>query len=201
MKNENYVPTDRALVSEVIKRIGDNPERSGLVDTPKRVVSAWREMYRGYDQSHKPVVTTFQNGEDEIMYSGMITDTGSYVSMCEHHMLPFFGKYTFGYIPAEKGRVLGLSKVARVVSYYSARLQIQERLTHQIVDHLWDALTENEERAPRGMALVLSGMHMCKLMRGVRQSGSMTTIDVRGVFKDSPATRAEFLALTEVQNV
>ena len=109
----------------MILAIGDDPDRDGLKGTPDRIVRMWKEIFRGYDPSQKPKITTFPN-EDGL--SDLVFDTGDYYSMCEHHILPFFGKYYFAYIPNPKGRILGISKVARVVGYCAARLQLQERL-------------------------------------------------------------------------
>lgn len=188
------------LVAEIIRRIGDTTDRTGLKDTPKRVARSWAELYRGYDPEQSPEITVFPNGSDGVSYNEMITDTGTFYSMCEHHMLPFHGHYSFGYIPAKKGNVLGLSKVARVVAHCSARLQVQERLTTQIVDTLWDALATSGVERPRGMALTLRATHLCKSMRGVKQHGLMTTHELRGIFKSNPATRAEFLHSTGGSN-
>ncbi len=187
--------TSEELVAEIIRRMGDDPSRTGLKDTPARVVSTWSDLYAGYDVHNKPKITTFPNGEDGIVYNEMIIDTGTFYSNCEHHMLPFFGEYTFGYIPSKNGNVLGLSKVARVVKYRSAKLQIQERLTGEIVQMLWKALSVNSKEGPKGMALVLTGTHLCKSARGVEQEGKMTTIELRGLFKKNQATRAEFFQI------
>lgn len=191
MKNiENY--TNEELVTEMIRRIGEDPDRAGLKDTPRRVTAVWSELYVGYSDDKKPKITTFPNGEDGLIYNEMIVDSGTFYSNCEHHLLPFFGEYTFGYIPAKKGNVLGLSKVARVVDFCSAKLQIQERLTGEIVQMLWDALSKDSEE-PRGMGLLLSGTHMCKSMRGIGKDGRMTTVELRGLFKKNHGTRVEFL--------
>jgi GTP cyclohydrolase I len=177
------------LVKSMLSAIGDNPDREGLKDTPSRVVKMWEELYRGYDKDQKPKVTVFDNKNDGLSYDQMITDTGYFFSQCEHHMVPFFGQYYFSYVPNEK--IIGLSKVARIVDYYSAKLQVQERLVKEIVDEL------EQHLKPKGIALILKGRHLCKEMRGIKKiNGFMTTSDLRGVFKDEPETRAEFLSLT-----
>ena len=118
-------------------------------------------------------------------------DEGDFYSMCEHHMMPFFGKYWFAYIPNPKGKILGISKVGRVVDYCAARLQIQERLTQDVVDMLMDAL--GEENPPLGMALVMEGEHLCKTMRGPKKQGTMTSSHLTGLFKMDNALRYEFM--------
>ena len=196
-------PTERAeneaLIELLIKRIGEDPNREGLKDTPKRIVKMWSEVFRGYDKSKQPKITAFNNGSDGIIYDQMITDEGDFYSHCEHHMVPFFGKYWFAYIPHPKGKLLGLSKIARVVDYFSAKLQIQERLVQEIVNYLSNELvlvehTENKDVIePLGIALVMEGEHLCKTMRGVKKKGKMRTTHLIGAFKDDPATRQEFM--------
>ena len=181
----------RQLVADFFDAIGEDSSRPGLVDTPDRVIRSWKEMFRGYDPAQAPKVTAFDNGTDGIVYDQMIVDTGDFYSHCEHHIIPFFGKYWFAYIPAPDGKLLGLSKVARTVDYFSAKLQIQERLVSEIVDYLWDALTDNCP-APLGMALTIKGEHLCKTMRGAKKKGTMTTTKLVGVF-NSVDTRNEFL--------
>ena len=125
----------------------------------------------------------------------MVFDTGDYYSMCEHHMMPFFGKYYFAYIPAPDGRILGISKIARVVGYCSARLQLQERLARQIVEMLSQALDSHHQ----GMAIVMKGTHLCKSMRGVKSQGEMTVSYLTGIFKTEEAARREFYKLIDLQ--
>lgn len=185
---------------EILKII--EPEsygREGLEDTPKRIAKMYAELFRGYDPKEAPEVTIFKNGSDGIAYDEMVLDEGTFHSHCEHHNLPFFGRYYFAYLPAKKGNILGLSKVARVVDYFSARLQIQERLGQQIVDYLWDKLTVGKNK-PVAMGLVLRAKHMCKSMRGVRKEGVMTTSCLRGALKDNPSARDEFLKLINLQD-
>lgn len=182
------------LIVRQLQCIGENPDREGLKETPKRVINMWNELYKGYNKDLMPKITTFKNGSDGIVYNEMIIDTGSYYSQCEHHMLPFFGEYHFAYIPNEKGLILGLSKVARIVDFYSAKLQIQERLVSEIVEALWQELSK-DENPPVGMALVMTGEHLCKTMRGARKKGKMTTSYLKGAFKENIETRNEFLKL------
>lgn len=181
-------------IKDILSKIGEDVEREGLKDTPKRVSKMYNEIFRGYDTKQKPNVTTFPNGQDGITYDQMIIDTGKFYSHCEHHMVPFFGEYYFAYIPREKGNILGLSKVARVVEYFSAKLQVQERLGQEIVDYLWEQLCIDGKFTPKGMMLVLKGKHLCKVMRGVKNDGEMITSTIRGAF-NKPEVRQEFLEL------
>jgi len=177
-------------IQDIFRLIGENPEREGLKDTPQRMIKMWKEIFRGYDIKQKPKITTFDNGKDGIVYDNMIVDTGNFYSICEHHFMPFFGTYYFAYIPNPKGKIIGLSKVARVVDYYSARMQIQERLVLNIVNEITNAL--GEENPPLGIALVMKGEHLCKTMRGVKKQGEMTTLKFNGVFRND-AFRTEFM--------
>lgn len=187
---------NKAQMEEAIRfllsSIGENPERPGLVGTPDRIVRMWREIFRGYDPDQHPKVTTFDNGVDGLTYDNMVVDTGNFYSMCEHHMMPFFGKYVFAYIPNPKGKILGLSKIGRVVDYYSARLQVQERLVADIVEDIAGAL--GKEYPPLGIALMMQGEHLCKTMRGVKKPGLMSACRLEGIFKENSAARAEFFA-------
>lgn len=184
-------------VRRILAAIGEDPDRSGLKGTPKRVTKMCSELFRGYDLQKKPKITTFSNGEDGIVYDSMVIDSGDFHSLCEHHMLPFFGRYWFAYMPNPYGRILGLSKIARVVDYCAARLQIQERLGRDIVQMLTEAL--GQDAAPLGMAIILRGEHMCKTMRGARKRGTMTTSYYTGAFKTDAALRAEFLKEVKVE--
>ena len=179
------------LVQELLELIGDNPQRTGLQDTPKRVARMYAEIYRGYNPAQKPNITTFPNGEDGIVYDSMVVDTGDFYSCCEHHMMPFFGKYYFAYLPHPKGKILGISKIGRVVDYCAAKLQVQERLTHEVVEMLGDAL--GGEYPPLGIALVMRGEHLCKTMRGARKKGEMVSSCLTGLFQTDSALRAEFM--------
>ena len=179
-------------IRTLIRAIGEDPDRDGLKGTPGRIMRMWKEIFRGYDETQKPKITTFPN-EDGI--SDLIFDTGDYYSMCEHHILPFFGRYYFAYIPSPKGRILGISKVARVVGYCAARLQLQERLARDIVETLSDALGGDA----LGFAIVMRGKHLCKSMRGVRNDGNMSVAHFTGLFDKNPALKAEFYKLIDLQ--
>lgn len=178
-------------IRELLRLIGEDPDREGLIGTPDRIARMYQEIFRGYDPSQKPKITTFDNGVDGLVYDNMVVDEGKYYSECEHHMMPFFGKYWFAYIPNPKGRILGISKIGRVVDYCSARLQVQERLTHDIVDMIEEAL--GSEHPALGIALVMKGQHLCKTMRGARKEGEMTSSYLTGLFKTEPSLRAEFM--------
>jgi GTP cyclohydrolase I len=174
------------LVKEMLKRIGEEPEREGLKETPRRVAEAMRWMTRGYrmdpmDLLRKAIFT--EKHESMVL----VRDIDLY-SMCEHHMLPFFGKAHVAYIP--NGRIVGLSKIARLVELYARRLQVQERLTDQVADAMQEILE------PAGVGVVIDAYHLCMMMRGVEKQHSRTiTSAVRGVFRDDPKTRDEFLRL------
>lgn len=181
------------LVRELLGLIGEDAERTGLQDTPQRVARMCGELFRGYTQAAAPNITTFPNGEDGIVYDSMVVDTGDFYSCCEHHIMPFFGKYYFAYLPNPKGKILGISKIGRVVDYCAAKLQVQERLTHEIVQMLGDAL--GGEYPPLGIALVMRGEHLCKTMRGARKKGQMVSSCLTGLFQTDSALRAEFMNL------
>jgi GTP cyclohydrolase I len=172
-------------VRELINLMGDTPTREGLLETPKRVAKMYTEIFRGYDPLQKPVITLFPNNKDGISYGGMVFDKGYFFSHCEHHIVPFFGTYYYGYIPDQN--IIGLSKISRVVDYFAAKLQVQERLTKEVMDYIEDIAK------PKGSALVLEARHLCKEMRGAKKINSqMITSDVRGVFMQ-PETRSEFM--------
>lgn len=179
-------------IRRIMQYIGEDPSREGLVGTPDRIKRMYREIFRGYDPAAKPKITTFEN-EDGM--SDLVFDTGEYYSMCEHHMMPFFGRYYFAYIPDPNGRILGISKIARVVGYCAARLQLQERLAKNIVDMLSDALGGTQ----LGMAIAMRGKHLCKTMRGVRNQGDMSVVCLTGIFKENNAAREEFYKLIDMQ--
>ena len=180
-----------SALKTIIRYIGEDPEREGLKGTPDRIIRMWKEIFRGYDETQKPRITTFKNDEHT---EQMIFDTGDYYSMCEHHILPFFGKYYFAYIPNKNGKILGISKIARVVGYCAARLQLQERLAENILDMLEAALGNCQ-----GMAIVMRGQHMCKSMRGAKNQGQMTVALLRGLFKENADLRMEFYKLIDMQ--
>lgn len=181
----------KSAIKALLIAIGENPDRDGLKGTPDRIVRMWKEIFRGYDPAQKPKITTFPNEEG---ISDLVFDTGDYYSMCEHHILPFFGKYYFAYIPNPKGRILGISKVARVVGYCAARLQLQERLARDIVNMLSEALND-----ALGFAIVMRGKHLCKTMRGVRNDGNMTVAHFTGLFEKNPELKREFYKLIDLQ--
>lgn len=192
---ENLTPNTKdaeCALRTLIRFIGEDPDREGLHGTPDRIIRMWQEIFRGYDPKQKPKITTFAN-EDGM--TDIVFDSGDYYSMCEHHILPFFGKYYFAYIPAPDGRILGISKVARVVTYCAARLQLQERLAADIVEMLTQAL----DGKVLGMALVMKGKHLCKTMRGVRNDGNMTVAHLEGLFKTDKECRDEFYKLIDMQ--
>jgi GTP cyclohydrolase I len=175
-----------AAVRELLIAIGEDPDRDGLRDTPRRVAKAYSELLAGMHQDPKEVLTaTFEVGHDEMV---LVKDIELW-SMCEHHLVPFVGVAHVGYIPNEKGHITGLSKLARLVDIYARRPQVQERLTTQIADALIDVLE------PRGAIVVIEAEHLCMSMRGVRKVGAKTiTSAVRGQLRD-PATRAEAMGL------
>ena len=180
-------------IKTLLSYLGENPDREGLKGTPDRIIRMWDEIFRGYDKDKIPRITTFPNEEKE---TDIVFDSGDYYSMCEHHILPFFGKYYFAYIPSPDGRILGISKVARVIGYCAARLQLQERLATDIIKMLDAALNGKA----LGFAIVMRGQHLCKSMRGVRNKGKMTVSHFTGVFKDDPDKRNEFYKLIDLQN-
>lgn len=170
----------------IISDLGENPEREGLRDTPMRAAKAMQFLTRGYQQDLKTIVNgaVFESSTDEMV---MVKDIELY-SLCEHHLLPFIGKCHIAYLP--DGKVLGLSKLARIVDMYARRLQIQESLTRQIADAVLEATDA------KGVAVVIEAQHMCMMMRGVeKQNSVMNTSVMLGAFRQSQATRMEFLTL------
>ncbi|TGN66599.1 GTP cyclohydrolase I FolE [Nocardioides eburneiflavus] len=176
-----------AAVRELLYAIGEDPEREGLLETPARVARAYAELTQGLHQSAEDVLTTtFDLGHDEMV---LVRDIELW-SMCEHHLVPFTGVAHVGYIPADTGKITGLSKLARLVDVYAKRPQVQERLTTQVADSLMELLEA------RGVIVVIEAEHLCMTMRGVRKAGARTiTSAVRGTFLTTPATRAEAMAL------
>lgn len=172
-------------VRNIIRHIGEDPTREGLVDTPSRVVRSWSELFGGYNKDPKSVFKTFEDGVcDELV---LLKDVEWY-SCCEHHMLPFFGKAHIAYIP--NGKIIGVSKLARLLEIYSRRLQVQERLCTQITKALDENLT------PLGSACILEATHLCMVMRGVqKQNSTMVTSSLSGVFKEDINARSELLRL------
>ncbi|MFF4578297.1 GTP cyclohydrolase I FolE [Streptomyces sp. NPDC001389] len=175
-----------AAVRELLIAVGENPDREGLLETPARVARAYREILAGLWQKPEDVLTTtFDLGHDEMV---LVKDI-EIVSLCEHHLLPFHGVAHIGYIPAESGKITGLSKLARLVEVFARRPQVQERLTTQIADSLMEILEA------RGAIVVIEAEHMCMSVRGIRKPGAKTTTSaVRGQLRD-PATRSEAMSL------
>lgn len=180
----------QSLIRSLLHELGESPERDGLQRTPKRVADSMRFLTQGYRQDPLEILNNalFDVSYDEMV---MVKDCEFY-SMCEHHMLPFFGRIHVAYVP--NGKVVGLSKVPRLVQMFSRRLQVQERLTTEIADILEEVLQ------PRGVAVVGEAIHLCMMMRGVEQQNSSTvTSSMRGVFKEDPKTRSEFMDLIRHQ--
>jgi GTP cyclohydrolase IA len=178
----------KELLREILRRIGDDPDREGLQQTPARIVRSWKEIFGGYAQRAEDVlVTQFQAEQyDEMVLLRNI----EFFSTCEHHMLPFSGKAHVAYLPNEK--IVGLSKLARLTDMYARRLQVQERLTYQIATELQRVLK------PKGVAVLIEAKHQCVCSRGVRQrQGEMVTSCLLGAFKENLASRTEFLALVK----
>jgi GTP cyclohydrolase I len=182
-----YAPRLEELVRAQLVEIGEDPDREGLQRTPLRVAKAMDFLTSGYTTSLEDVVNNAifdAEGAEEMV---VVRDVEFY-SMCEHHMLPFFGKATVAYLP--KGKIIGLSKIARIVDVYARRLQVQERLTNQVADALSEILD------PHGVGVVMEGKHLCMMMRGVqKQDSNMVTSSMRGTFRSDARTRSEFLAL------
>ena len=180
------------ITHDLLNEIGEDPEREGLLRTPHRVAKAWRFIAKGYEQSLHEVLND-AIFEDECSEMVVVRDI-EFFSMCEHHMLPFFGKAHVAYIPM--GKVIGLSKIPRILEMYSRRLQIQERITHQVAEAL------NELLDPAGVAVILEGRHLCMQMRGVEKQNSFaTTSAMLGEFHDDAETRAEFLSIVSMKNL
>lgn len=174
------------LIRELIIKAGDDPEREGLLKTPHRVEKAFKFLTKGYHDNIDETVNgaIFQAEDNEMI---IIRDIEFY-SLCEHHMLPFYGKCHIAYIPNKK--ILGLSKFARITDHFSRKLQIQERLTTEITDYIQKTLD------PMGVGVVMEAMHLCMMMRGVQKQNSFTvTSSLRGLFKSNSRTRNEFLSL------
>ena len=177
-------------VRDLLAYIGEDPQREGLLETPKRVVKAWDEMTVGYGQDPGVILAKDFDGDgyDEMV----LVPNVEFFSTCEHHMLPFFGVAHVGYVPRK--RVVGLSKLARLVECFARRLQIQEQLTSQIADAIQEHLD------PIGVGVVIQAKHMCMCARGVgKQQSSMVTSQMRGVLMKKPAARAEFMSLVALK--
>jgi GTP cyclohydrolase I len=175
----------RAAVREILLAVGEDPEREGLVETPDRVARMYAEMFSGLHQDPRELLKkTFTQKYDEVV---LVKDI-EFASMCEHHLLPFYGKAHIAYLP--NGKIIGLSKPARVVEALARRPQVQERMTEELADLLM------EELDARGVAVILEATHSCMTIRGVRKPNSVcTTSAMRGTFRNNPSTRAELMAL------
>lgn len=175
----------KKAVKEILKQIGEDPNREGLKDTPERMARMYEELTSGYKASPHEII---QEALFSIKYDEMVVVRDiEFYSLCEHHMLPFFGRCSVGYIP--NGKIVGLSKIPRIVEVFSRRLQVQERMTAQIADFLM------EELEPLGVAVVAEAQHLCMAMRGIMKAdASMLTSSMRGAFKKDERTRSEFLS-------
>ena len=182
----------RILIKDLLENIGEDSKREGLLETPRRVADAYEFLTSGYHKKIEEVMNdaVFNEKYDEMVLVKNI----DFYSLCEHHMLPFYGKVHVAYIP--DGKIIGLSKIPRIVDVYARRLQVQERMTQQIADTLEQYLQ------PRGVAVVSEAYHMCMMMRGVqKQNSSATASAVHGDFKDDQRTRSEFLNLIGHKNL
>jgi len=176
-------------VLAIIEAIGDDPRREGLQGTPQRIAEMYAEVFSGLDMDAKAELTVgFEVGHREMV----ILKDIPFHSMCEHHLLPFYGVAHVGYIPNKEGRVVGVSKLARVVEIFAKRPQLQERMTSQIADAILEAVQ------PDGVAVIIQAEHLCMTMRGIKKPGSnVLTSATRGLFRTRAATRAEFLSLVQ----
>ena len=176
----------------LLELLGEDPSREGLLNTPKRVARAWEFLTKGYNENLDELINNaIFEGESKDM---VIVKNIEFYSLCEHHMIPFYGKAHIGYIP--DGKIIGLSKLARITDLFSQRLQVQERLTNQIAQCLQEVLN------PRGVAVVLEGKHFCMLSRGVQKQNSIaTSSSMLGIFREKESTRNEFLKLIEMNNI
>ena len=185
MNGDNFEKIE-SIILDLLKEIGEDPEREGLQKTPHRVAKSWTTFAKGYKQTPEEVVgdAIFNEQCDEVI---AVKDI-DFFSLCEHHLLPFKGVAHVGYLPEKK--IIGLSKIPRIVDIYARRLQVQERLTQQVADALQDVLN------PKGVAVVIEAEHLCMQMRGVEKKASfMITSAVRGAFRENNKTREEFLSI------
>ena len=181
MKIENHV-------TRILEHIGEDVTRDGLIETPTRVVKSWTELFAGYNRDPEEVMKWFEDDTDEMV----VVRNVQFYSTCEHHMLPFFGNVDVAYIP--DGAILGVSKIARLVDIYARRLQVQERLARQI----GEALQNAKPCRPLGVAVHMTGQHLCMMTRGVKQQqAEMETNYLTGAFREKDAARAEFFARTK----
>lgn len=173
-------------VREILIAVGENPDREGLIETPKRVANMYEEIFAGLTEDPKQHIKLFNEQSNDEM---VIVKDIPFYSMCEHHLLPFFGKAHIGYIPSDN-KIIGLSKLARIVDNFAKKPQVQERLTSDIADFL------NDNLQPKGVAVIMEAEHMCMTMRGARAAGSKTqTSALRGIMRTDAKTRAEVLSL------
>ncbi len=179
----------KAATLSIIEAIGEDPRREGLEGTPQRIAEMYTELFSGLDMDAKAgLAVGFEVGHREMV---VLRDIPFY-SMCEHHLLPFYGVAHIGYIPNKEGRVVGVSKLARVVEIFAKRPQLQERMTTQVADAILEAIQ------PDGVAVVIQAEHLCMTMRGIKKPGSnVVTSATRGLFRSRAATRAEFLSLVQ----
>jgi len=187
-KRDEVLPAMATSYRNILKQMGEDPTREGLVDTPMRAAKALNFFTKGYQETVQMVVknAVFNEPTDEMV---VVKDIEMF-SLCEHHLVPFMGHVSIGYLP--RGKVLGLSKLARIVEMFSRRLQVQERLTREIASAVWEAV------GPAGVGVVVQASHMCMVMRGVQKINSKTvTSSMLGTFRDDPKTRSEFLALVK----
>jgi GTP cyclohydrolase I len=181
-----------ANTRNLLELLGEDPKREGLINTPKRVAKAWDFLTKGYTENLDDLINNaIFEGESKDM---VIVKNIEFYSLCEHHMIPFYGKAHIGYIP--DGKIIGLSKLARITDLFAQRLQVQERLTNQIAQCLQEVLN------PRGVAVVLEGKHFCMLSRGVQKQNSIaTSSSMLGIFREKESTRNEFLKLIQMNNI
>lgn len=173
-------------VTHILTLIGENPSRDGLIDTPRRVANAYQEIFRGYDESQKPKITVFPSKSNTMILKKNIP----FYSMCEHHIFPYYGICHVGYIPGGK-EIIGMSKITRLVRYIAAKLTIQESLTQEIADELFNILN------PKGVAVTTKAFHLCEGMRGVKVSDSEFEItELRGIFLTDAGAQNEFIIKT-----
>ena len=179
----------RKAISDIIEAIGEDPKREGLLGTPERVAEMYAELFGGMKQDPREELKVgFELGHREMV---VLRDIPFY-SMCEHHLLPFYGVAHIGYIPNEEGRIVGISKLARVVEVISRRPQLQEKMTTEIADAIMDAIK------PAGVAVVIQAEHLCMIMRGIKKPGAnVVTSAIRGIFSRKAASRAEFFSIIQ----
>ena len=180
------------ITKELLEIIGEDTNREGLLKTPKRVAKSWEFLSQGYNQNLDEIVNEAifnESAKDMVIVKDI-----EFYSLCEHHLIPFYGKAHVGYIP--DGKIIGLSKIQRIIDFYARRLQVQERLTNQIATCIQDLLN------PKGVAVIMEGRHFCMLMRGVQKQNSIaSTSSMLGTFKEKSSTRNEFLKLVEVNKI